>query len=142
METPFEERVCAFCGDIFIAHHGHQRYCPKKYGRVNHCKHEQKARVSEYRLAERAMELAKIGMSVYEQTPYDKNLSALRQIMGYEKEKIVTDYLLDELGFDPEHFISKTIIPNSNAYTVNIGEFDITLINEKFKLLTFKITRK
>jgi hypothetical protein len=142
METPFEERVCAFCGDIFIAHHGHQRYCPEKYGRVNHCKHEQKARVSENRLAEKAMELAKIGMAVYEQTPYDKNLSALRHIMGYEKEKIVTDYLLDELGFDILYFSSKAKDPFSNHYTATIGEFDIAWIAKNNNRLTFKITRK
>jgi hypothetical protein len=37
-----EERMCEYCSEIFIAHHGLQRYCPEKYGKKDDCKAEQK----------------------------------------------------------------------------------------------------
>jgi hypothetical protein len=140
MEEPFEERACAYCGEIFIAHHGHQQYCPEKYGRTNYCKHQQKARVSEQRLAERAIELSKTGMDVYEQTPLDYNIKSLRQIMGPQKEKVVSGYTLAEVGYNSRYFNEKTQIPSSGAYIVTVGEFNITWIEEY--PLTFKITRQ
>jgi ribosomal protein S27AE len=142
MEEPVEERACAYCGEIFIAHHRHQQYCPEKFGRTNYCKHQQKARVSEQRLAERAIELSKAGMDVYQQTPLDYNVKSFRQIMGPQKEKVVTDYTLDEVGYDPKHYNEKTQIPNSDAYIVTVGEFDITWIGHDGDRLTFKITRQ
>ena len=33
-----EERMCEYCSEIFIAHHGLQRYCPEKYGKKDDCK--------------------------------------------------------------------------------------------------------
>jgi hypothetical protein len=142
METPFEERPCAYCGEMFIALHGLQQYCPEKYGKANYCKHQQKARVSERRLAESVIELSKAGMDVYEQTSYDYNIKSLRQIMGPQKEKIVTEYAFDEVNFNPEHYTSRTQIPNSDAYIVTVGEFNITLIGHEGNILTFKITRQ
>lgn len=140
METLLEERICAYCGDIFMAHHGLQEYCPEKHGRRNYCKHQQKALVSEQRLADRAIELAKTGMQVHEQAPLDKNIMAFRQIMGPQKEKIVLGYILDEIGYNPNHYTSKTPIPNSEAFIVTVGEFNIIWISED--PLTFKITRQ
>lgn len=142
MDTPFEERSCAYCGELFIAHHGHQQYCPEKHGRRNFCKHAQKALVNEQRLADRAIELSKAGMDVYELTPLDYNVKSFRQILGPQKEKIVTDYTLDEVGYDPKHYNEKTQIPNSNAYIVSVGEFNITWIGQDGDRLTFKITRQ
>ena len=140
MDTPFEERACAYCGELFIAHHGHQQYCTEKYGRRNFCKHAQKSLVNEQRLADRAIELSKAGMDVYEQTPLDYNIKSLRQIMGPQKEKVVSGYTLDEVGYNPVHFNEKNQIPNSKACIVSVGEFNITWIEEY--PLTFKITRQ
>lgn len=35
-------RVCPYCNDEFIAHHKLQRYCPKKFGKINYCKNRMK----------------------------------------------------------------------------------------------------
>jgi hypothetical protein len=139
MEELFEKRACAYCGKIFIAHHGLQQYCPEKHGRRNFCKHAQKERVSEQRLAERAIELGRVGIDVFEQTPLDKNILCLRHIMGAQKEKIVLGYILGEIGYDLYHYTSKTPFSNSESFIVTVGEFNITWIEED--PLTFKITR-
>lgn len=142
MEDLFEERACAYCGDMFIAHHALMQYCPEKYGKSGYCKNHQKARVNEQRLADRAIELSKAGMDVYELSPLDYNVKSFRQIMGPQKEKIVTDYTLDEVGYDPKHYNEKTQIPNSNSYIVTVGEFNISWIGHEGGRLTFKITRQ
>lgn len=140
MEELFEDRPCAYCGDMFTAYHGLQQYCPEKNGRRNFCKHAQKALVNEQRLADRAIELSKAGMDVFEQTPLDFNIKSFRQIMGPQKEKVVSGYTLDEVGYDLRYFNEKTQIPNSKAWIVSVGEFNITWIEED--PLTFKITRQ
>ena len=75
-----EERMCEYCSEIFIAHHGLQRYCPEKYGKKDDCKAEQKKMVKEQRLAERVIELSHSGMKVYPETQIDRNYQAKKRL--------------------------------------------------------------
>ena len=65
----YEERSCEFCGEIYYANHGLQRYCPEKFGRKNYCKLEQKKLQSENKLAGMVVKLAKGGIISYEEDP-------------------------------------------------------------------------
>ena len=136
-----EERMCEYCSEIFIAHHGLQRYCPEKYGKKDDCKAEQKKMVKEQRLAERVIELSHTGMKVYPETQIDRNYQALSKIMGSDLEKTVECTLLDYFGYEICHFNSRTAINEGNNFLIHVGDFTLDRIGQKGTVLTFKITR-
>ena len=136
-----EERMCEYCSEIFIAHHGLQRYCPEKFGKKDYCKYAQKKMVEEKRLAERVVELSKTGMSVREETPLEKNNHALTLIMGSDEQKTVEGTLLDLHGYDICYFNSRTAINEGNNFLIHVGDFTLDRIGQKGTVLTFKITR-
>ena len=146
-ERPFgmhnpEERLCEFCGNIFYAHHGLQRYCPDKFGRKDYCKYEQKKLVNEKKLADKVSELAKAGMKVNEVTPIEKNRQALKNIMGTDWEKTIDSNLLDNVGYDILQFDSRSAIPGTNKFLIHIGDYMLEWIGQEGIKLTFKITKK
>ena len=137
-----EERTCEFCGELFYAHHGLQRYCPEKYNRKDYCKNQQKKMASEAKLAEKATELAKLGLKVNPERPAEINRNSIHVIMGGEIQKLVNSQVLDQIGFDINHFDMRTPIPGTNNYLVHIGEYTLEWIGQEGTLLTFKITKK
>ncbi len=146
-ERPFsmhdpEERLCEFCTDIFYAHHGLQRYCPEKFGKKDYCKYEQKKLLTETRLAERVTELAKAGMNVYQDTPLDRNKKAIFEIMGSDWQKTVDSSLLDSVGYQINHFDSKTLINETNMFLIHVGDYTLEWIGQEGTVLIFKITKK
>ena len=117
-----EERNCEFCGELFYAHHGLQRYCPEKFGKKDYCKYEQKKMLNEKRLAERVIELAKTGMKVYQENQLDKNKKALSQIMGSDWQKTIDSRVLDNASYDISHFDSRSSINGTNSFLIHVGE--------------------
>ena len=136
-----EERTCAFCGELFYAHLGLQRYCPEKYNRKDDCKDQQKKMASEAKLPEKATELAKLGLKVNPETPIDRNIEHLKSLMGSTSMKYVTSTELDQMGFDIMAFESKISIPDRNRYQIKVGDFTLEWFKQENNLLTFKITR-
>jgi hypothetical protein len=136
-----EERTCEYCGELFYAHHGLQRYCPEKFNRRDYCKNQQKKMASEAKLAEKASELAKLGMKVNPETPIDRNIGHLKAYMGNSSMKYITNLELDQMGYDITAFESKIHIVNTNRYQTKIGDFVFEWIKHENNLLTFKITR-
>lgn len=136
------ERDCDYCGEIFYAHHGLQRYCPEKYGKKGLCQYEQKKMLSEARLVERVQELSLTGMRVYPENPTDKNKKELRNIMGSERQKTVNSDLLDSKGYDINYFDFKEPINGTNKYLLHVGEYTIDWIGKEGTVLTFKIIKK
>jgi len=136
-----EERMCEYCSEIFIAHHGLQRYCPEKYGKKDDCKAEQKKMVKEQRLAERVIELSHSGMKVYPETQIDKNYQALSKIMGSDLEKMVECTLLDDFGYEISHFNSRRAINGGKDFLIHVGDFTLEWMEQEGTVLTFKITR-
>lgn len=136
-----EERMCEYCSEIFIAHHGLQRYCPEKYGKKNDCKAEQKKMVEEKRLADRVIELSHSGMKVYPETQIDKNYQALSKIMGSDLEKMVECRLLDDFGYEISHFNLRRAINGGKDFLIQVGDFTLEWMRQEGTVLTFKITR-
>ena len=136
-----EERTCEYCGELFYAHHGLQRYCPEKFNRRDYCKNQQKKMTSEAKLAEKASELAKLGMKVNPETPLDKNIEHLKGFMGNNSMKYVTNVELDQMGYDITAFESKIHIVGTNRYQIKVGVFVLEWIKQENNLLTFKINR-
>jgi hypothetical protein len=137
-----EPRFCEYCGDMFDAHHGLQRYCPEKFGRKDYCKYEQKKKINESKLADHAIQLAKIGIQVHEETPLEKNKTVLIAIMGHDRQKLVNSTLLDSLGYEITLFDSKAPINGTSKYLTHIGEFTLEWIGQEGTELIFKIIRK
>ena len=138
----YEQRECEFCSELFYAHHGHQRYCPEKFGKKDYCKYKQKSMLTETRLADRVVELANTGMSVRQETPLEKNKQVLLSIMGTERQKIVSCSFLDSYGFDIKYYDSRIPINGVTNFLTHIGNFSLELIKQEGTILTFKITRK
>ena len=138
----YEQRECEFCSELFYAHHGHQRYCPEKFGKKDYCKYKQKSMLTETRLADRVVELANTGMSVRQETPLEKNKQVLLSIMGTERQKIVSCAFLDYHGFDIKYYDSRIPINGATNFLTHIGNFSLELIKQEGTILTFKITRK
>lgn len=134
-------KFCAHCGDMFIAHHDLQQYCPEKNGRKDFCKYQQKKLVSESRLADKVIELSKAGVRLYEPNPVEKNENRLEAIMGSDSQKIVTSILLDQVDYEVPYFTSKVPIAGTAKFLVTVGRFTLELIDKNGDLLTFKITR-
>jgi hypothetical protein len=146
-ERPFsmhymEERMCEFCGDVFYAHHGLQRYCPIKFGRKDYCKQEQKKLVSEKKLADKVTELSKTGMIVYPDSQINKNIEILKTIMGNCIVRHVTCIELDQLGFEISVYESRISSFGSHKCQIKIGDFILEWINQENNVLTFKISRR
>lgn len=137
-----EERICEYCGEIFYAHHGLQRYCPEKFGKKGLCQYEQKKMLSEARLAERVKELSLTGMRVYPENPLDNNKKELRYIMGSEKQKTVDSNLLDSKGYDINYFDFKEPVSGTNRNLLHVGEYTLEWIGQAGTVLTFKIIKK
>jgi ribosomal protein S27AE len=146
---PFEEtesetvnyKFCAHCGDMFIAHHDLQQYCPEKNGKKDYCKYQQKKLVSESRLADKVIELTKAGVRLYEPNPVEKNENRLDAIMGSDSQKIVTSILLDQVEYQVPYYSSRVPIAGTTKFFVTVGRFTIELIDKHHDLYTFKITR-
>lgn len=136
-----EERTCEFCGELFYAHHGLQRYCPEKYNRKDYCKNQQKKMASEAKLAEKATELAKLGLKVNPETPIDRNIEHLKSFMGSSSMKYATSTELDQMGYDITAFESKISIQGTNRHQIKVGAFMLEWVKQENNLLTFKITR-
>ena len=137
-----EPRFCEYCGELFEANHGLQRYCPEKHGKTDYCKYQQKKKISESKIAERAIELAKIGMNVYEETALDKNRKHLENLIGTSSFKYVNNQLLERIGFDFSAFDKRIPVPNSNRYAIQIDDYDMEWFDQQGEILTFIITRK
>jgi len=134
-ERPFsmhnpEERLCEFCGDIFHAYHGLQRYCPDKFGRKDYCKYEQKKLVSEKKLADKVSELARAGMKVNDDSPIEKNKQALKIIMGADWEKTIDSRVLDNAGYDISQFDSRSAINGTNSFLIHVGDYTLEWIGQ------------
>lgn len=147
-ERPFsihdpEKRTCSYCGDIFYSHHGSQRYCPDKFGKKDYCKYEQKKMLAEDKLSKTAVNWAIAGLPVYEkETPLDLNFRVIWEIMGSENEKIVSSDLLDSKGYIPSIYGVRTQIAGSEAFTVQVGHYNIQWVGQNGTHLTFKITKQ
>ncbi len=148
LERPFslhdaEERICAYCGDIFYSYHGLQQYCPDKFGKNYYCKYEQKKMLAEDKLAKTALRWAVTGLPVYEkEAPLDFNFRVIWEIMGSENKKIVSSDLLDSKGYMPSVYNTRTQIAGSEAYVVQVGNYNIEWIGQNGTHLTFKITKQ
>jgi ribosomal protein S27AE len=134
-------KFCAHCGDIFIAHHDLQQYCPEKNGRKDFCKYQHKKLVSESRLADKVIELSKAGVRLYEPNSLEKNENRLETIMGSDSQKIISSLLLDQVEYQVPYFTSKVLIAGTTKFLVTVGRFTIELIDKVGNLYTFKITR-
>ena len=134
-------KFCGYCGDMFIAHHDLQQYCPEKNGRKDYCKYQQKKMVNENRLAEKVIELSKAGVRLYEPKAIEKNENRLEAIMGSDSQKIVTSILLDLVGYQVSNFTSKVPIKGTCTFLLTVGHFTLELIDNNGDLLTFKVTR-
>ena len=137
-----EERNCEFCGELFYAHHGLQRYCPEKFGKKDYCKYEQKKMLSEKRLADTAIKLAQANVPIHhEQDPLDKNIAILREELGpYGQRKITNDFL-DIKGYDLKFYTTKLKIGENNDVALVVGPYLLEWIDNVGELAKFKITR-
>ena len=134
-------RNCAYCDDIFIAHHGLQQYCQSKNGKANYCKNKHKALVSEKRLADRIIELETARSKTLEISPLDKNIQGIQKIIGDAKEKITSSDILDSLDYNPIHYTSRESINGSDRFLVRVGNFFLEWIGQNESVSIFKITR-
>jgi hypothetical protein len=146
-ERPFslhdpEDRECEFCGEMFYAHHGLQRYCPEKFGKKDYCKNQQKKLMNEKRLADRVIELTKSGINLSLTPPLEKNKQILNSIMGFESMKIVSSNDLDLYGFDIRYYDYRIPKNDTEMFVLYVGDYNIEWIDFNETLLTFKITRK
>jgi ribosomal protein S27AE len=130
-------RVCAYCGDVFVAHHGLQQYCHSKNGVANFCKHKQKALVDEKRLSERVIELERAKINIL--SPVDQNIEILKSIMGEAKEKNVTSDLLDTKGYSITAY-STRLLNNAKNVILRVGKYTVEWIGQNGAVHTFKIT--
>jgi hypothetical protein len=131
-------RICGYCGDVFVAHHGLQQYCHSKNGIANYCKHKQKALMSEKSLADRVteMERARLGLK----SPLDQNIDILNQLMVDSKEKIVSSEILDAKGYQIAVYSSR-MYHKASSYLLKVGNYVLEWINQHGSILTFKITK-
>lgn len=131
-------RVCAYCGDVFVAHHGLQQYCHSKNGIANYCKHKQKALVSEKRLADRVMDMERARNGL--KSPLEKNIDILNQLMEGSTEKNISSEILDAKGYQIAVYSSR-LFHKANSYVLRVGDYVLEWISQQGYLLTFKITK-
>jgi hypothetical protein len=138
-----EERTCEYCGDVFCAHHGLQKYCPEKFGKKRYCLYKQKEMLNETKLATLTDILLNdhvVPNSI--EGPLEKNRRVLKEIMGIDIGKRVSSDLLDGKGFDPKLYDSRYKIPDSKVYAVMIGDYSIEWVETNGDLLIFKIMKQ
>jgi hypothetical protein len=146
-ERPFsmhdlEERTCAFCGELFYAHHGLQQYCPEKYGKRDFCKYGQKKMMTEKKLAEAAEKLHKAGINVYsDQNPLEKNIEILAEQLGSYGQTTVSSIVLDTKGYSMQHYNARVSKNESNDFLLVVGPYALDWIGQTGDILTFKISR-
>jgi hypothetical protein len=137
----YEERVCEYCGELFYAHHGLQRYCPYKYNRKNYCKNQQKQMVSESKLVERIRDYANLSIYLNAESPIEKNKQHLKALMGNRSIMYVTDVEFEQIGYNIDLFESKISIDGTNRHKIKIGNYLIEWMSEENNLQTFKIIK-
>jgi hypothetical protein len=138
-----EDRECEYCGDVFPAHHGLQKYCPEKFGKKNYCLNKQKAMVNQTKLASLVNTISNSSLiSTTSETDIEANRRIISEIMGTAIEKEVSSDLLDHKGFDPRIYDSRYMNSSSDSYTVCIGDYSIEWIDEIGGLLMFKIVKR
>ena len=137
-----EERKCEFCGELFYANHGLQRYCPEKFNRKGYCKKEQKKLVDEKNLADFIAKIARIKTKLDTLSTLEINRLSIKKIMGNHKMKIVDDLQLDNAGVDILHFEKRTPIEGTQRFLIHIGEFTLECIEKNELQLKFKIITK
>jgi hypothetical protein len=136
-----EERTCEFCGDLFYAHHGLQRYCPEKNGRINYCKNEQKKLLSQSKLADMVIKLAKGGVTSYEEDPTERNIQILAEELGPYGQITTTSEVLDKKGYSMSHYTARVPNSGSNELLLVVGSYTLEWIGQTGEILTFKIKK-
>ena len=136
-----EERECEFCGDLFYVHHGLQRYCPEKFGRINYCKEEQKKMLSQSQLADMVIKLAQGGVVLYEEDPTEMNIIILSEILGPYGQKTTTNEVLDNKGYSMPHYTARVAKNESNELVLVVGPCSLEWIGQTGEISTFKITK-
>lgn len=134
-------RICLYCKDEFIAHHGLQQYCQSKNGKANYCKQKQKSYVDQEKLAERVIELDRVGMKVNEDSILDINIQILHRVMGNEYEKKVSSDILEHMGYQLPFCTSRVEIENTGGYLIVVGNFTLEWIGKNESILIFKIKK-
>lgn len=143
-------KECPYCGDTFTAGHMNRQFCPEKNGYKDYCKNRYKRRIKD-ELAPDNVDLSTAESEnepiknpeaeTVVETPIELNKLIIQNIMSDTSQKNITSDILDHNCFDINYFDSRTPIPGTNNYLVNIGDYTLEWIGREGTVLTFKITR-
>jgi hypothetical protein len=135
-------KKCAYCGEMFEAHHGLQRYCPEKNGKIQFCKYEHKKLVTEAKLVEIIKTLnPSHETQEIQTTQIQKNIKVLEVLIGNSIETITNSEQLDTMGFDIKTFSSKHYQESENGISLIIGLYKLEWIGSMDQTHSFKISR-
>jgi hypothetical protein len=135
-------KTCAFCGEMFEAHHGLQMYCPEKNGKLKFCKYEHKKLVSESKLLDIIKTLSQIyGPHEIQTTQIQKNIKVLEILIGNSTETIANSAQLDAMGFDIKTFSSRFHNDYDDSISLVIGPYTLDWIESIEQIHSFKISR-
>jgi hypothetical protein len=135
-------KTCAFCGEMFEAHHGLQMYCPEKNGKLQFCKYEHKKLVSEVKLVDMIKTLSQNhGSQELQTTQIQKNIKVLEILIGNYSETITNSAQLDAMGFDIKTFSSRYCAENNDCISLIIGSYRLDWIESIEQIHSFKISR-
>lgn len=136
------EKICTFCGDVFISTHGLQQYCPEKYGKSDYCKYEQKKMVSEKKLLEYVKEVNEAKKpQVYNMSPLERNIHILDTILGPTYKIRTESERLHAMGYEINVFSRRVFAGNSDYISLVVGPFELRWIGQVGEISRFSIQR-
>ena len=134
-------KVCEFCGEEFLSHHGLQRYCPEKYGRKNYCKYEKKKYVNEQKM----VEIVQNGTIEINQIPkvgqLEKNIEILKDLLKDNDSKLVSNIILDVKGYDVRFYTNKRKNELSKLIEILVGPYILEWIDNSGEEFFFNLKR-
>lgn len=135
-------KTCEYCGNEFESHHGLQRYCPEKFGRINYCKNEQKKLINERKLADLVQDVAgAVNQIENQQNQLEINIQILNEIIGNKESVVVSGKKMDSMGYDIRYYSARRINEENGLIELVVGPFILEWIDNSDIEQTFKISK-